>query len=86
MVTIPYPGRGHVNPMLNLCNLILSKSNNILITFVVTEEWLGFLSSELTHLPSANFRFIALPQVIPSEKGRSGDFPGFIEAVLTKLP
>ncbi|XP_021716269.1 UDP-glycosyltransferase 87A1-like [Chenopodium quinoa] len=84
MVAMPYPGRGHVNPMLNLCKLILTKSNDILITFVVTEEWLSFLSSEFPQ-PPANFRFASLPQVIPSEIGRSGDFPGFVEAVLTKL-
>lgn len=86
MVAMPYPGRGHINPMLNLCKLILSKSNDILITFVVTEEWLGFLSSELQQqqLPP-NLRFASLPQVIPSEIGRSADFPGFVEAVMTKL-
>lgn len=85
VVAIPYPGRGHVNPMLNLCKLILSKTTDIFITFIVTEEWLGFLTSELHHPLPANFRFAALPQVIPSEIGRGADFPGFVEAVLTKL-
>lgn len=82
---MPYPGRGHINPMLNLCKLILSKSNDVFITFVVTEEWLGFLSSEFQQQPLANFRFAALPQVIPSEAGRGADVLGFIKAVLTKL-
>ncbi|KMT05383.1 hypothetical protein BVRB_7g175150 [Beta vulgaris subsp. vulgaris] len=85
VVAIPYPGRGHVNPMLNLCKLILSKTTDIFITFIVTEEWLGFLTSELHHPLPANFRFATLPQVIPSEIGRGADFPGFVEAVLTKL-
>ncbi|XP_010685898.2 UDP-glycosyltransferase 87A2 [Beta vulgaris subsp. vulgaris] len=85
VVAMPYPGRGHINPMLNLCKLILSKSNNnnFLFTFVVTEEWLGLLSSEPK--PPANIRYAALPQVVPSEVGRAADMVGFIEAVLTKL-
>ncbi|GMG98196.1 hypothetical protein Nepgr_000036 [Nepenthes gracilis] len=82
LVAMPYPGRGHVNPMLNLCKLLASRATQILITFVVTEEWRGFLSSEST---PANVRFGTLPQVIPSEVGRAADFHGFIEAVLTKL-
>lgn len=83
VVAIPYPGRGHINPLLNLCKLILSKSNDFLFTFVVTEEWFDILSSEPK--PPANIRFAALPQVIPSEVGRAGDLDGFLEAVLTKL-
>lgn len=84
VVALPYPERGHINPMLNLCKLILSKSNKIFITFVVTEEWLGYLSSELKHTPP-NFQLAALPQVIPSETERAADVMGFIEAVLTRL-
>ncbi|KAK8645697.1 hypothetical protein V6N13_119520 [Hibiscus sabdariffa] len=34
IVAVPYPGRGHVNPMMNLCKLLCSKTPNILITFV----------------------------------------------------
>ncbi|CAO2840030.1 unnamed protein product [Amaranthus hypochondriacus] len=83
VVVMPYPGRGHINPLLNLCKLILTKSNDFLFTFVVTEEWLGFLSSEPK--PPANIRYAALPQVIPSEVGRADDMNGFIKAVLTKL-
>ncbi|KAL2899277.1 UDP-glycosyltransferase 87A2 [Bienertia sinuspersici] len=85
VVAMPYPGRGHINPMLNLCKLILSKSNSIAITFVVTEEWLGLLGSE-AQAPPPNLNFASLPQVIPSEIGRAADFPGFIEAVFTKMP
>ncbi|KAL2899274.1 UDP-glycosyltransferase 87A2 [Bienertia sinuspersici] len=84
VVAMPYPGRGHINPMLNLCKLILSKSNDdFLFTFVVTEEWLGLLSSDPK--PPANIRFASLPQVIPSEASRADDMAGFIEAVLAKL-
>ena len=82
VVTVPYPGRGHVNPMMNLANLLLSKNPNILVTFLVTEEWLGFIGSD----PKPNnFRFATIPNVIPSEEGRANDFVGFLEAVMTKM-
>ncbi|RDY02562.1 UDP-glycosyltransferase 87A1, partial [Mucuna pruriens] len=82
VVAIPYPGRGHVNPMMNLCKLLLSKSSDILVTFVVTEEWLGFIAS---NPKPANIRFASIPNVIPSEQGRANDFLGFLEAVMTKM-
>ncbi|KAL9265460.1 UDP-glycosyltransferase 87A2-like protein [Drosera capensis] len=49
-------------PMLNLCKLLLLASETppqLMITFVVTQEWRGFLSSET--LPP-NIRFVTLPQ------------------------
>ncbi|KAH9619798.1 hypothetical protein KSS87_010525 [Heliosperma pusillum] len=87
LVAIPYPGRGHINPMLNLCKLLLLRTNHndLLITFVVTEEWLGFLTADSEPPLPPNLRFSSVPQVIPSELGRAVDFPGFLEAVLTKL-
>ncbi|BBH04596.1 UDP-Glycosyltransferase superfamily protein [Prunus dulcis] len=84
VVALPYPGRGHINPMMNLCKLLSSKKpdNTLLITFVVTEEWHGFIGSD----PKPdNIRFAKLPNAIPSELVRAKDFPGFVEAVSTKL-
>lgn len=83
VVAVPYPGRGHVNPMMNLCKLIARKKDDIVITFVVTEEWLGFIGSDATK-PS-NIRFASIPNVIPSELVRADDFPGFFRAVRTKM-
>ncbi|KAK9727313.1 hypothetical protein RND81_05G273200 [Saponaria officinalis] len=84
LVAIPFPGRGHINPMLNLCKLLASNSDYLLhVTFVVTLEWLGFLSSEPA--PPSNIRYAPLPQVIPSEIGRANDVEGFIKSTLTKL-
>ncbi|KAK1589112.1 hypothetical protein Q3G72_030587 [Acer saccharum] len=81
VVALPYPGRGHINPMMNLCKVLASRQPEILITFVVTEEWLGFIRSE----PKPdNIRFGMIPNVIPSELGRAKDFSGFLEAVSTK--
>lgn len=84
VVAMPYPGRSHINQMMNLCKIMASRRpSNFLITFIVTEEWHGFLSSE--PLPANNIRFATIPNVIPSEIGRAKDFTGFIEAVLTKM-
>lgn len=52
------------------------------MSFVVTEEWLGFVKSESK--PS-NFRFATIPNVIPSEFERAKDFAGFVHAVSTKM-
>ncbi|XAR60779.1 hypothetical protein NMG60_11034278 [Bertholletia excelsa] len=82
VVAMPYPGRGHINPMMNFCKLLVSRSDDVLVTFVVTEEWLGFLSSEPK--PDA-IRFATVPNVIPSELGRGADIAGFYEATQTKL-
>lgn len=82
VMAIPYPGRGHTNPMMNFCKLLASMTPNVVITFVVTEEWLGFIGSEPK--PDA-VRFASIPNVIPSELVRAKDFPMFLEAVLTKM-
>ncbi|XP_010535347.1 PREDICTED: UDP-glycosyltransferase 87A1-like [Tarenaya hassleriana] len=81
VVAIPYPGRGHINPLLNLFNSLVS-DDGILVTFVVTEEWLRLLAAE----PRPRcVRFASIPNVLPSETLRAADFPGFIEAVNTKM-
>ncbi|KAD3336496.1 hypothetical protein R6Q59_028641 [Mikania micrantha] len=83
VVAIPYPGRGHVNPMMNLCNLIaLRRPSHFLITVVVTEEWLGFIETEPKQ---ASIRFATIPNVIPSEVNRATDFVGFVKATKTKM-
>lgn len=83
VVAMPFPGRGHINPMMNLCMLLASKQPDLLITLIVTEEWLGFLSSE-TELPP-NISLGTIPNVIPSELVRAADHPGFVEATLTNM-
>ncbi|KAK4710594.1 hypothetical protein R3W88_005107 [Solanum pinnatisectum] len=85
ILAIPYPGRGHINPLMNLCKLITAKSKpNLLlrISFIVTEEWFSLLKSD----PKPdNIQFLTIPNVIPSEKDRSKDFEGFVKAVFTKM-
>ncbi|KAK4440477.1 UDP-glycosyltransferase 87A2 [Sesamum alatum] len=82
VVAMPYPGRGQINPMLNLCKLVAERSENIFITVVVTEEWLGFIGS-MDKPP--NISFAAIPNVVPSERVRGEDVTGFAVAVMTKM-
>ncbi|KAM3710569.1 hypothetical protein ACJW31_01G040200 [Castanea mollissima] len=82
VVAMPYPGRGHINPMMNLCKALALKNSNILVTFVVTEEWLGFIDSD----PKPdNLRFGTIPNVISSELVRAADIYSFAKATRTKL-
>lgn len=82
VVSVPYPGRGHINPMMNLCKILSSRSDDILITVIVTEEWLGFIGSESK---PENVRFVTIPNVVPSELVRAANMAAFVEAVLTKM-
>jgi UDP:flavonoid glycosyltransferase YjiC (YdhE family) len=65
-VITAYPGRGHVNPMMNLCKILASKKTDILVTFVVTDEWLGLIGFEPK---PENVRFACIPNVVPSAIG-----------------
>ncbi|KAG2672994.1 hypothetical protein I3760_13G068700 [Carya illinoinensis] len=82
VVAMPYPARGHINPMMNLCKQLVLKSPSIIVTFVVTEEWLGIIGEQTK---PANICFVTIPNVIPSERVRGKDFPGFLEAISTKM-
>lgn len=82
VVAVPYPGRGHVNPMMNLCKLIAKSKPDLLITVVVTEEWLGLIGAE-ERPPS--IRFASIPNVLPSELERAADMPSFVGATQTKM-
>uniref|UniRef100_A0A0A8YT89 Glycosyltransferase n=1 Tax=Arundo donax TaxID=35708 RepID=A0A0A8YT89_ARUDO len=89
VVAVPYPGRGHVNAMLNLCRLLAAR-DGVSVTFVVTEEWLGLLGgggAPVAALPALGprVRFETIPNVIPSEHGRADDMAGFLDAVYTRM-
>ena len=84
VVAIPYPGRGHINPLMNLCKIIAQRRpSEFLITFIVTEEWLGFIGSDQSK--PDNIQFATIPNVLPSEVDRAKDFPRFMNAVQTKM-
>jgi hypothetical protein len=82
MVAMPYPGRSHINSMMNFCKILASKKPDILVTFVVTEEWLGFIGPD----PKPdNIRLASIPNVVPSELVRAADLNNFVEAAMTKI-
>ncbi|KAJ3703056.1 hypothetical protein LUZ61_006761 [Rhynchospora tenuis] len=82
VVAIPYPGRGHVNPMMVLCRQLIACG--IHATFIVTEEWHGLINSAHPP-PPPELNFMTIPNCIPSEHGRGNDHVGFIKAVYTKM-
>ncbi|XP_008463842.2 UDP-glycosyltransferase 87A1-like [Cucumis melo] len=82
LAALPYPGRGHINALMNFCKLLSLKNPNISISFIVTEEWLSFLAADPK---PPNIHFVTIPNVIPSELHRANDFPGFIRSVQTHM-
>ncbi|PKA53430.1 UDP-glycosyltransferase 87A2 [Apostasia shenzhenica] len=87
IVAVPFPGRGHINPMMNLCRVLATR--DLAITVVVTEEWLDLLSgpnlpSSSPALPS-NIRLLSVPNILPSERIRGGNYREFFEAVIFKM-
>jgi hypothetical protein len=87
IVAVPFPGRGHVNAMMNLSRLLAARG--AAVTFVVTEEWLGLIrsssSSSSSSPTAAGVRLRTIPNVIPSEHGRAADHSGFLDAVATEM-
>ena len=80
VVAMPFPLQGHINAMMSLCKLLSSRKHNLLITFVVTEEWLHCIGSE----PKPDkIRFASIPTVI--ERAKAVDFCGFYEVIKTKM-
>nr|ACN36527.1 unknown [Zea mays] len=85
IVAVPFPGRGHVNAMMNLSRLLAARG--AAVTFVVTEEWLGLIrsSSAAAAAEPAGIRIRTISNVIPSEHGRAANHSGFLDAVATEM-
>jgi|UniRef100_B9GH65 hypothetical protein len=71
-MAVPYPGRGHVNPMMNLCKLftVFKETGYSPNFFFVTGEWLGLIDS---NTKNSTIQFASIPNVIPSELVRGAD-------------
>ncbi|KAH7565774.1 hypothetical protein JRO89_XS08G0014600 [Xanthoceras sorbifolium] len=79
VVAMPYPARGRINPLLILSKLLTSKKDDILITFVLTEEWHRTIASEVF---PPNIRFATISNnVIPSAQLQAADVVTFFRAV-----
>ncbi|KAK7821334.1 udp-glycosyltransferase 87a1 [Quercus suber] len=75
---MPFPCQGHINALMSLCKLLSSRKHNLLITFVVTEEWLHCIGSE----PKPdNIHFASIPTVI--ERANTMEAP--FEQLLDRL-
>ncbi|XP_006644869.1 UDP-glycosyltransferase 87A1-like [Oryza brachyantha] len=87
VVAVPYPGRGHINPMLAACRLLAAADGELTVTVVVTEEWHALLASAgvPATLPASRVSLATIPNVIPSEHGRGADPAGFFAAVRGKM-
>ena len=81
VLAMPFPCQGHINAMMSLCKILSSRKLGLLITFVVTEEWLGCIGSE----PKPdNIRFASIPNIV--ERAKAVEFGGeFNEAIDTKM-
>lgn len=80
VVAIPFPCQGHINSMMSLCKLLSSRRSNLLITFVVTEEWLNIIGSQPK---PESIKFASIPNVV--ERAKAVDFGGFNELVKTQM-
>ncbi|GLJ20502.1 hypothetical protein SUGI_0373210 [Cryptomeria japonica] len=80
-VVIPYPGRGHVNPMMQLA--LKLASHGIPVTFVVTESWNKIVTqaeeNPFTH--DRNFRAALIPDCVVGESQRAQNFTGFFHSL-----
>ncbi|KAG5555760.1 hypothetical protein RHGRI_006414 [Rhododendron griersonianum] len=86
VVAMPFPGRSHINPMINLCALLIPSPRISTITLILTEEWLGLISHQLPPAGSPpKLRLRSIPNVLPSERTRGADLSGFYKAVDTKM-
>jgi hypothetical protein len=45
VVAVPFPGRGHINPMLAVCRHLAAADAALAVTVVVMEEWHVLLES-----------------------------------------
>ena len=81
-MVMPYPGRGHINPLLNLCHVLSYKSLTTVFTVVLTEEWSELIGSDPK---PANVRFAIIPNVVPSEINRGTDPIGFFIAAQNNM-
>ncbi|XP_047331153.1 UDP-glycosyltransferase 87A2-like [Impatiens glandulifera] len=85
VVAIPYPARGHINPMMKFCSLLSLKGISVIL--VLTEEWLSLIGPPAAAAApvGVEYRVATVPNVIPSEKDRSKDMMGFFKAVATEM-
>ncbi|KAL5818260.1 hypothetical protein ACOSQ3_022158 [Xanthoceras sorbifolium] len=82
VVAMPYLARGHINPLLILSKLLVSKKDDILITFVLTEVYGCRCRTIASEVFRPNIRFATISNnVIPSAQLQVADVITFFRAV-----
>ncbi|XP_020217162.1 UDP-glycosyltransferase 87A1 [Cajanus cajan] len=79
VVVVPYPSWGHINPMMNMSKILVSKNTNIHVTFVVTQHWLATTAAQPK--PHNNITLASLPD-LASAANTLGDV---VHAVMTQM-
>jgi len=71
----PYPAQGHINPMMQLANILISR--NVLVTFLNTD----FNHQRLNPKSTDEIRFESFPDGLPPDHGRTLNIPELCETV-----
>ncbi|GLJ20518.1 hypothetical protein SUGI_0373440 [Cryptomeria japonica] len=77
-VVVPFPGRGHVNPMMHLATKLASQG--ISVTFVLNELWHEILTQndENPFTQAPNFQTALIPDCVVDESQRWPFFALFL--------
>lgn len=87
---VPFPGQGHINPMMHLAKKLSSKG--IAVTFVLTKSWHTIIASAyatagggdaFAHAQSLglNIRLECIPDCLPSEFDRASNLSEFFRSI-----
>ncbi|GLJ20516.1 hypothetical protein SUGI_0373420 [Cryptomeria japonica] len=78
VLVIPYPGRGHLNPMMHLA--LKLASHRISIAFVLTESWHKIITQvdEDPFTRASNLRAALIPNCVVGESQRARNFAEFL--------
>lgn len=74
VVVLPFPGQGHVKPMLNLAELLSYAGFEV--TFIITEEYvhdrlLPSIDIQALYRRCPKFQFLSIPDSLPPDFPRS---------------
>ncbi|GLJ20524.1 hypothetical protein SUGI_0373500 [Cryptomeria japonica] len=80
-VLVPFPSRGHVNPMMHLALKLASQG--ISVTFVLTELWRKIISQndENPFSQAPNLQAALIPDCVVDESQRWADMVAFIRSL-----
>eukprot|EP01018_Ginkgo_biloba_P015400 Gb_14888 [translate_table: standard] len=90
VVAIPYPGQGHINPMMQLCKKLASRPE-IIVTFILTHSWRNIINQAYlkegcdafvhAHNLGLHIRVAEIPDCVPGEFDRWANFCEFVHSL-----